>query len=303
MVAVAAVFELCSVLAYLPACLRCALTCMCVWLCLLQVIDVVRDYNCTPDWVNATDDDRPCMQRALDAAAAATSARWKNQGRSSGSRSTGMSSVFVPRGTFHVRDTLKVPAGVSFIGSGKHVATITSDAQHWPIDPKAAAIPVVRMMMSMDGNDTNSNSDDDSNRASPGSFLSDIVIQSQRSASRPPYEVRESRACVLIYLVQDRRRLDSTHSPTWSVVHALSPFCLMIARCRRPHRPRPGTSMFNLQTYWCATLRLRGTSLRLKDETRHFWCVGLVSPLPIAVSMHTQTTLPSRVLFPLMERH
>ena len=88
------------------------------------VADVARDFGATPAWVDATDDDGPKIQAALDQACASHMA------------------VFIPRGTFHVHSTVYVPAGCALIGAGKHVATISSTSEPIPSNP---ATPIISL--------------------------------------------------------------------------------------------------------------------------------------------------------------
>jgi len=69
-----------------------------------RLVDVVIDYGATPDWVDASDDDGPAIQRALTDVA-------DPQSRHFGAV------VFVPHGTFHVRAPLRLHNGPALIGS------------------------------------------------------------------------------------------------------------------------------------------------------------------------------------------
>jgi hypothetical protein len=73
-------------------------------------IDIVRDCDATPAWVNATDDDGSAIERCL-----VQHALLHNR--------TNMT-VFVPRGDYLLWNTLKVPKGVKLVGAGRHNAAL-----------------------------------------------------------------------------------------------------------------------------------------------------------------------------------
>lgn len=85
------------------------------------VVDAVADAGATPEWVNATDDDGAKLQKAIDAAAT-PGHPWHGR------------PVFVPHGTFLLRDTLVLRNTTRLIGGGKHVATLSMppDVRMWP---------------------------------------------------------------------------------------------------------------------------------------------------------------------------
>jgi len=85
------------------------------------VIDLVLDLGATPEWVNATDNDGAKLQQAIDAAAT-RGHHWYGR------------PVFVPHGTFLLRNTVTLRNGTVLIGGGKHVATLSfpESASEWP---------------------------------------------------------------------------------------------------------------------------------------------------------------------------
>ena len=117
-----------------------------------SVVDVARDFGATPSWVNAKDDDGPKIQAALDQACPAHMA------------------VFIPHGTFHVQNTVYVPAGCALIGAGKHVATISTTAGAFPADPTTPVISVEA---------PSERGPSISGGGASSTFISDLVIQEE----------------------------------------------------------------------------------------------------------------------------
>ncbi len=126
-----------------------------------QLIDIVRDYNATPDWVDADDDDGPKIQMAIDAAAERDLP------------------VFIPRGIYHTRESLVLRNGSKLIGSGKHVATLSSDARYWPTELERVA-PVLALP-----------------KYAENAFVSDLVLLTEYASSNakiPPTWVLDIRS-------------------------------------------------------------------------------------------------------------
>ena len=73
-------------------------------------------YGATPENVNAKDDDRSAIQKAIDDVSNPTSANFGKV-------------VFIPRGHFHIGSPLNLKSGVRMIGAGKFISVIQAENQ------------------------------------------------------------------------------------------------------------------------------------------------------------------------------
>lgn len=76
-----------------------------------NMLDIVKDFGATPENVNDCDDDGKAIQKAI------------NQATTPGNPNFGKT-VFIPRGHFHIKQSLLLKSGLKMIGAGKFISVI-----------------------------------------------------------------------------------------------------------------------------------------------------------------------------------